>query len=364
MLKDCVVTRRLRCHVRFFQTEAETSTTLDKSSSLYSNIASGSNQTTAPDVDVRLTSSATNLGLVYDGVDLANSIEWIDESQPKQSMRSFSSLPGSGREPFDQDYFNDQISVVSDVSSIFSNPADFTGPPFLTPANDDPHRRFAKLNPAPSFLSLFNVFLETHKALTEISSGRQHISIEDLKDDSGVMRTLSDVGELGVTTANSQSLAIPSLQGSIDQGCLLFAFTAVLKACDLAEHILKAILPAIQPAQDTSMATQSSPMGFRGSIPFYTRPSRSMDDYPAVVCSPVTSEHPKLLAERITTLVRLDLQLSHFNQFVSKFIDLTRGERFSTNVSILQCQSRLLHLHTQIRTGVDSMTPTWHCKTL
>jgi len=332
-------------------THALPTPTKDKAST-YTSIASGSNHTAASDIEVKLTSPTADRSLPFDWVDFTNTNDWIDGAQRSQTIRSFA-LPGCGRQSFDP------VTTIPDLLPVWSNPTAYP-----TVHDDDTLHQLSNLDPAPSSLALFDAYLKTHKAFMEINSGQKQVSIEDLNDDSGVMRTLSDVGELGVMTANSLSLAISSLQGSIDQGSLLFAFTAVLKACDLAEHIVKAILPAMQLEQYSSTADHSSPVGFRGPIPFQAKPARPMDDYPAAICSPVTTEHPKLLAERITRLIKLDLQLSRFNQFVSNFIDLTRGQGFSSNVSIPQCQSRLLNLHTRIKAVVDSMTPSWNCKTI
>ena len=327
------------------QTEAKMITNLDKPSS-YSHHAPGPTKTTVSDVEVPIASPSADFRLLFDDGDLENGDEWISESQPR--------FPDSTCKGFDRDSFDDPASVT-DIPSVFSNPADFTSL-FSTTPTDESFGLFSKANQTPSFLSLFNVYLETHTALVEISSGLQDVSIEDLHDEGRIMRTLRDIGYLGNTAANSPSLAILSLQGLRDQGCLLFAFTAVLKACDLVEHILRRILPTAQPAHLTS-ATQTR-VGLHGPIPSYFKRSQFMDDS----CFPGNGQHPQLLAERITTLIGLDFQLSHFHQFVSKFIDLTRDQGISANVSVPQCQIRLINLHIRIKTVIESMTPSWNCE--
>ena len=328
------------------QTEAKMIANLDKPSS-YSRHAPGPTKTTVSDVEVPIASPSGDFRLLFDDGDLENGNEWISESQPR--------FAGSICKDFDRDSFDDQASAT-DIPSVFSNPADFASP-FSTTPTDESFGLFSKVNQTPSFLSLFNVYLETHTALVEISSGLQDVSIEDLRDEGRIMRTLRDIGYLGNTAVNSPSLAIRSLQGLRDQGCLLFAFTAVLKACDLVEHILKRILPTTHPAHLTSATHPSTRVGLHGPIPSYFRRSQFMED----ICFPGNGQ-PQLLADCITTLIRLDFQLSHFHQFVSKFIDLTRDQGISANVSIPQCQIRLINLHIRIKTVIESMTPSWNCE--
>ena len=355
MLEDYAAT------FRFFQTEAKTITQPDKSSS-YFNDGSKSTQMKVPDADVPLPSPTTDFGLIFDDVDLNTANEWTTESQSRHDIRSFYAQE-SPYEIIDSSSFKEEMSATPDVSSAFPNSADFASPFSTTPINDS-SGFCSKFDPAPCFLSLFDAYLEAHKAVVEISSGLQDVSIEDLKDGSRIMNTLRTVGDLGNTIANSPSLAVPSLQGLVDQGCLLFAFTAVLKACDLVEHVLKRVLPANHPTHDVSLANHSIHLGFHESVPPCSKRPRFMDTYPMEVYLPGTSQHPKQLAERITTLIRLDLQLSHLNQFISRFIDLTRGQGLSAHGSIPQCQVRLLNFHTRVSAVIESMTPSWDCEVL
>ncbi|MCJ1292271.1 hypothetical protein MMC34_003821 [Xylographa carneopallida] len=206
-----------------------------------------------------------------------------------------------------------------------------------------------------TFLSLFNLYLESHNALTEIRSGLQHVTISDLKDGRGVMGIVIKISDLGNTMVRNHNSAIPSLPAPTNN--LLFSFIAILKGCELAEQISSIILsPARSPTRSNSAAD------FCTMTPMY--PSKpmapSIDDYSWTTCS-LVAEHPELSVEQITALVRLDIHLSHFNNFIALFAHLVpeQGHGLSASFLATQYQRRLAHLHSHIRLAVDSIIPAW-----
>ena len=100
-----------------------------------------------------------------------------------------------------------------------------------TPPNDKP---IVEEGSSSTFLSLFILYIEIHKASTEIRAGIHGISITDLTDGQGVMRTIISINELGSTTMNTCSTNMPPF--------LAIAFLVVVKGCELVEQILIAIL--------------------------------------------------------------------------------------------------------------------------
>ncbi|MCJ1381113.1 hypothetical protein MMC17_004222 [Xylographa soralifera] len=206
----------------------------------------------------------------------------------------------------------------------------------------------------PTFLSLFNLYLESHNALTEIRSGLQQVTISDLKDGRGVMGIVIKISDLGNTMVRNHNSAIPSLPTPTNN--LLFSFIAILKGCELAEQISSIIL------SPTRSPGRSDSADFCTMTPMY--PSKpmapSIDDYSWTTCSLVT-EHPELSVEQITALVRLDIHLSHFNNFISLFAHLVpeQGHGLSASFLATQYQRRLSHLHSHIRLAVDTIIPAW-----
>ena len=186
---------------------------------------------------------------------------------------------------------------------------------------------------SPTFFSLFNLYIETHKALTEMRAGLHEVSIADLKDGQGVMRTIISINELGRITLNTCSTNMsPSLA---------IAFLMVVQGCELVEQILVAVLPSGRPPTRSNSAESLS------------------IDYSWTTCSPMFDGHPELSVEHITAFLQLDIHLSQFNSFVSTFMQMTQGQEPSANMLAVQCRKRLLHFHTQIRSVVDSMIPAW-----
>ena len=227
----------------------------------------------------------------------------------------------------------DEVPYISDddVPPLFATETmDFADLFPDTPPDDKPT---AGESSSSTFLSLFNLYIETHKALTEIRAGIQEVSIADLKDGQGVMRTIISINELGRTTMNvcntnmSPSLAI--------------AFLMVVQGCELVEQILIAILPSGRPPTRSNSAESLA------------------IDYSWTTCSAMFDGHPKLSVEHITALLQLDIHLSQFNSFVSTFMQMTQEQEPSANIMAVQCRKRLLHFHTQIRSVVDSMIPAW-----
>ena len=201
-----------------------------------------------------------------------------------------------------------------------------------------------------TFYSLFNLYLESQKALTEIRSGVREVPVADLKDGHGVMRTIININELGssiIETNHSQ----PS-------PCLMFAFIAILKGCELAEQISIAVLPTARTPTFPVVASEVS----------------LAPDYTWAMCPLASQSQPKpeLSVEHITALVRLDVHLQHFNTFLTNFIHLTqergqtpaRGQSQGLSPNALdslavQCQKRLLHLHTRIKSVINFMISAW-----
>ena len=226
----------------------------------------------------------------------------------------------------------DEAPYISDadMSPLFTSPTmDFAGLFPDTPVDDS----FPLEDSSSAFVSLFNLYLETHRALTEIRSGIQEVSIADLKDGHGMIRTVISINELGTTMINTHA--------SSTSPCMLFAFITILKSCELVEQISTTILPSTRQlirSDSTDSVTT---------------------DYIWTTCSPMLNGHPEFSAEHITALVRLDIHLSQSNHLISLFTQLTQEQGLSANVLAMQCQKRLLHLHTQIRSVVDSMIPAW-----
>ena len=341
----------------FSQTEAKTKTILDRSRS-DSSTASGYTNIKNSDADLSIAPpSAADYALVFDDLDLDTASNWICDSQTRRNLRSVHT-PELIHTSSGPEFFKDEAYVTPNISPAYPTFTDFATSLTTTPSSDS-HDSGSKFDPAPLFLSLFNAYIEAHEAVAEISSGFQDVSMEDLKDGSRFMNTLRIIGEVGNTIANSPDLAMPSLQGLIDQGCLLFAFTTLLKACDLVEHVLKRILPGNSATNNGSLASRSTSTGFHAAT--YAKRPHLMGTYPTDIYLPEINQHSNHLAEHITTLVRLDLQLSHLNQFVSRFTDLARGQGISAHVPISQCQMRLLNFHGRISTVIESMTPSWNC---
>ncbi|MCJ1403369.1 hypothetical protein MMC11_006592 [Xylographa trunciseda] len=205
-----------------------------------------------------------------------------------------------------------------------------------------------------TFFSLFNLYLESHNALTEIRSGLQQVTISDLKDGRGVMGIVIKISDLGNTMVRNHNSAIASLPTPTNN--LLFSFIAILKGCELAEQISSIIL------SPTHSLARSDSGDFCTMTPMHpNKPmTPSIDDYSWTTCSLVT-EHPELSVEQITALVRLDIHLSHFNNFISLFAHLVpeQGQGLSAAFLATQYQRRLSHLHSHIRLAVDSIIPAW-----
>ncbi|MCJ1391330.1 hypothetical protein MMC18_004193 [Xylographa bjoerkii] len=205
-----------------------------------------------------------------------------------------------------------------------------------------------------TFLSLFNLYLESHNAMTEIRSGLQQVTISDLKDGRSVMGIIIKISDLGNTMVRNHNSAIPSLPPPTND--LLFSFIAILKGCELAEQISSIILaPTRSPGRSNSA-------DFCTMTPMYPgKPvTPTIDDYSWTTCSLVT-DHCELSVEQITALVRLDIHLSHFNNFISLFAHLVpeQGHGLSAAFLATQYQRRLSHLHNHIRLAVDSIIPAW-----
>lgn len=201
-----------------------------------------------------------------------------------------------------------------------------------------------------TFYSLFNLYLEAQKILTEVRSGVREVPVTDLKDGHGMMRTIININELGS--------AIIETNHSQPSPCLMFAFIAVLKGCELAEQISITVLP-----------TARTP-----AFPVVASEAPLASDYIWTTCPSASQSQPKpeLSVEHITALVRLDVHLQHFNTFLSNFIHLTQeqgqtqGQGQSQGLSpnaldslAVQCQKRLLHLHTRIKSVVNFMISAW-----
>ena len=227
---------------------------------------------------------------------------------------------------------HDELPYISDedVPPLFTTETmDFADLFPDTPPDDKPIVE----ETSATFLSLFNLYIETHKTLTEIRAGLQEVSIADLKDGHGVMRTIIRINELGSTILNTCSTNMSS--------SLAIAFLVVVKGCELVEQILLAILPSGRPPTRSNSAE-----------------SLTMD-YSWTTCSPMFDGHPKLSVEHITALLQLDIHLSQFNSFVCSFTQMTQEQEPSANILAVQCRKRLLHFHTRIRSVVDSMIPAW-----
>ena len=213
-----------------------------------------------------------------------------------------------------------QAPAVPIVPSFFSSPDEFTDS-FPPMPNDS----------LPTTLAIWTTYLEAHKMLVEIQSGERGVSILELKDASAFIRTLDGVSELGNHVANCCSAGVMSQQGhfQFDISCSLFAFTMVLKGCELAEQISLTVLGRCEPD-----------------------PSTALDAI-------ATNDDTKSVPERIAGLIRLDFQLLQINRVLTRYINLTKEQGIPFSVSISYSQSRLLQLHNQIRSAVDSLSPSW-----
>jgi len=223
-----------------------------------------------------------------------------------------------------------QYLPEEELSSLFTAPTLEFAELFPTPPVDD---TLPSDDSASIYLSLFKLYLEAHMALTEIRSGNRIVSVDELKDDHGIMRAINGINELGTTSINTHN---PTISPN-----LLLAFLTVLKCCELAEQILTALLPSNQPPMRSSSDDSLT------------------IDYAWTAGSPVSTDNWDLSAEHIAALVRLDIHLSKFNSFVSSFTQVMQEQGRSIGVSAAQCQSRLLCLHTQIKSVVDSFIPIW-----
>ena len=236
---------------------------------------------------------------------------------PRSAMTTTDAGPCLGF--YDKGFSNGQIPTIPSGASFFSS-NDFTSP--YPPTSDDS---------LPTNLSICTTYLEIHKTLIEIRSGERNFSISDLKDAEGIMRILHCVSELGNHVANCYRAGVMSQQGQLQSNisCSLFAFTMILKGCELAEQISLRVLTRCGP--DPLIASAFG----------------------------ANSDETKSIPERIAGLVRLDLQLSEINRVLSVYVDLTKEQGISSSVSIAYCQSRLLQLHNQIKSATDSMSPSW-----
>lgn len=197
----------------------------------------------------------------------------------------------------------------------------------------------------PSFSALFASYLEAHEALSTIRSGLYEIPLSDLKDDRGAMGSVTKISELGARVANSDTSTMSPFPGSSDQCCLQLAFLAAVKGCELAEQISIMVLPSTRPP------SHPSSMDFAAMTP--------PDDYSWTTAPPVQSDPPNPALEHIPALVRLDVQLSQLNCFMSKFIQSAPEHMPLAKVLAARCRRRLSYLHSQIRGVVDSMIPAW-----
>ena len=221
----------------------------------------------------------------------------------------------------DQGFSHGQITTMPSGPSFPSSPNDF--------ANQFPPMSDGSL---PTTLSIFTTYVEVHKTLVEIRSGQRDVSISDLKDANGVMGTLHGVSELGNHAANFYSAGVMSQQGQLqsDISCSLFAFTMVLMGCELAEQISLTVLARCG----------TDPLTASGFV--------------------VTSDETKSISESIAGLIRLDFYLSQINRVLTIYVDLIKEQGTLSSVSLAYCQNRLLQLHNQIRSVVDSMSPSWN----
>ena len=207
----------------------------------------------------------------------------------------------------------------------------------------------------PSSSVLFSSYLEAHEALSAIRSGSYELPLSDLKDDRGAMGSVTKISELGAKVANSNAFASPSIPGSNDQCRLQLAFLAAVKGCELAEQISMIALPSTAAALHASCADFSvlkSPYSskFGGC--------QAIDDFWNAELFP-QNEQSKPTTEHIVALVRLDVQLSQLNCFMSRFIQSTPEHMPQADILAARCRRRLSYLHTQIRGVVDSMIPAW-----
>ena len=206
----------------------------------------------------------------------------------------------------------------------------------------------------PSFSSLFASYLEAHEALIVIRSGLYELSISDVKDNRGAMGSVAKISELGVRVASSDISTMSPFPGSNDQCCLQLAFLAAVKGCELAEQISIMVLPSAR------MPSFADAIDFSALKPYGNKPTTlPIDDYPWTTNPSVQNENSKPSVEHITALVRLDVQLSQLNYFMTKFIHSTPEHMPLANVLAARCRRRLSCLHTQIRGVVDSMIPAW-----
>ncbi|MCJ1416118.1 hypothetical protein MMC32_002453 [Xylographa parallela] len=295
-------------------------------------------------------STTAQLQAIPSAFDLPGSKAWYDVSQ--QSNGHFP--------PSDSTFDHSETTSPQSEVAVMTNATDssvFSTPPLAfndlfptTPLDDG-----LPIEESDStFLSLFNLYLESHNALTEIRSGLQHVTISDLKDGRGVMGIVIKISDIGITMVRNHNSAIPSLPTPTNT--LLFSFIAILKGCELAEQIASIIMsPTRSPGRVNSA-------DFCTMTPMY--PSKPMaptiDDYSWTTCS-LAPEHPELSVEQITALVRLDIHLSHFNNFISLFAHLVpeQGHGLSASFLATQYQRRLSHLHSHIRLAVDSIIPAW-----
>ena len=221
----------------------------------------------------------------------------------------------------------------------------------------------------PSFLSIFNLYMETHEALNDIQAGTRQVLGNDLKDSQGVMSTIIKVSELGTAMLDLPPFLLsPSIPGSSapDQ-LVLFGFIAVVKGCELADVVASMIVPTIE------APSFPEPLDLHVE-PLFDKPTAApIDNYvwptqgpvgplppPPPPPSSLPSGQPKLSDEHITTLIRLDIHLSHLNRFITTFDRLALDDGQAPNRAVAaRYRRRLSHLHTQIRAAVDSTMPAW-----
>ena len=230
----------------------------------------------------------------------------------------------------------------------------------------------------PSFVSLFNLYMELHEALDAIRMGTRHVFLDDLKDGWGVMRAVIRASELGTTLMHQPPYLMTAPLPSPSEPLILFGLVVVLKGCELADAVASSILPAASsPPPPTTRPSPSypTPLSICAPEPIFEPPKPAaspIDDFvwsagansPSASAAPLGSMQPstppRLTDEHITALIRLDIHLSHLNRAVATFTQVAAERGLASDHAVAMRQRRRLsHLHAQIRTVVDATIPAW-----
>ena len=205
--------------------------------------------------------------------------------------------------------------------------------------SDSAAAQIADFDDASPSSALYNAYVETDTTLQRVRTGAQYICLDDLRDGGLVTRLLNQVAE---AVTESQDIGGASKLRRLHSSSNLLAMLAVRKVCELAEHSITVVLPG------SSQRNTTPSMG-----PFvsgYAAPAGAV-----TTGSPVTQHDP----DRVAAMLRVDRHLGRLNAFVTSFTRSTHTYTLADNSSALKVQQLLFHIHTRIRTKVESMVSRW-----